>query len=546
MATGGYAGTGTAGVVKFVKLSGEEIPYQAPPNSTLRDVAPDLAKFFPGGSVRLIDESGKLFNSNDPLPQEGILQVQVMGIAPGDWSDLYFGALEGFQELPLREALEAAWPGDYQGSTADETQLDNWQQATFSALQTAVVTSCGDWADYWSFGSSADSYGYWYVRPPYPTMAPSVNLIVNDVKRWQKILLDLEEEFAHLRSRCSGFELCEHLEIAIAALLRHCPDIIAEVTWHVGFEMWYLPFADLVSWYLSSTGLEETHRNLLEAVTNAIHGFDSYGCPPKTAAIVASQVAPTFQKQFEKVDSTAEWLVARATMVAPALSSTAPADARATGEDSHLRFIDSVDAARDSERAANLRYALHQCRKDAKAGSPLEFENLLQWQYLFMRGHTTVERGCFRKHDAYAKRGRECYPLEVNTESKFKELLAQANSSEPLALRAARAYLDVCFFHPFDDCNSRMARLVLDFLLTREGYTLGTVEPIFLFARSARDAEGARGLVEQVQQLMVKVATAEWEKPLTNWIDQHPDHSVEQPDRWDHRWFSCQRYPEDK
>ena len=31
---------------------------------------------------------------------------------------------------------------------------------------------------------------------------------------------------------------------------------------------------------------------------------------------------------------------------------------------------------------------------------------------------------------------------------------------------------DVCFFHPFDDCNSRMARLVLDFLLTREGETM--------------------------------------------------------------------------
>eukprot|EP00435_Cladocopium_sp_Y103_P021878 s1481_g5.t1 len=234
MAATGGCGTGTAGIegtaggVKFVKLSGEEIPYQAPGDSTLRDVAPDLAKFFPGGSIRLIDESGKLLNSNDPLPQEGILQVQVVGIAPGDWSKLYFGALEGFEELPLRKALEAAWPGDYTGSMEDDgvytegsgedlvhirgpTELEKWQEKTFEELQKVVLTCCGDWAKYWIFGGAEDC---WYVRPPYNTMAPSVDLIVTDVKRWQKILLDLEDAFAHLRSRCSGFELCEHLEIA--------------------------------------------------------------------------------------------------------------------------------------------------------------------------------------------------------------------------------------------------------------------------------------------------------------------------------------------
>eukprot|EP00435_Cladocopium_sp_Y103_P010826 s4539_g2.t2 len=266
-----------------------------------------------------------------------------------------------------------------------------------------------------------------------------------------------------------------------AALLRHCPSFITEATWHVGYVMWQLSFSDLVSWYLSSTGLEETHTNLLETVTNAIRGFHSFSCPPSAAATVASKVAPKFKAQFQQVDSTADWLVARASMVAPAPVTLA---ASTMGEDSHLRFIDSVDAARDSRRAVNLRYALHQCRKDARTGSPLEFRNLQQWQQIFMRGldfdSYEGQRDIFRIHDAYAKHGRERYPLKGNTESTFKKLLAQANSSEPLALRAARAYLDVCFFHPFEDCNSRMARLVLDFLLTREGYTLGTVEPIFL------------------------------------------------------------------
>ncbi|WP_189912906.1 Fic family protein, partial [Streptomyces albogriseolus] len=48
---------------------------------------------------------------------------------------------------------------------------------------------------------------------------------------------------------------------------------------------------------------------------------------------------------------------------------------------------------------------------------------------------------------------------------------------EPLGLtaRAARAYLDICFFHPFDDGNARSAFLALVFVLAREGVALEAV-----------------------------------------------------------------------
>nr|WP_246112225.1 Fic family protein [Streptomyces hawaiiensis] len=45
----------------------------------------------------------------------------------------------------------------------------------------------------------------------------------------------------------------------------------------------------------------------------------------------------------------------------------------------------------------------------------------------------------------------------------------------PLTARAARAYLDVCFFHPFDDGNARAAFLTLIFVLAREGIALDGV-----------------------------------------------------------------------
>ena len=528
--TAGYQGAAENPGPMFVKLSGEEVPYKAPPGSRVRDIAPALTKFFPGGSIRLVPESGRVLYPDDLIPPAGTLQVQVMGIAPGRWSSLYFGALAGFDEGNLRRELEAAWPGDYDGDPVERRQaLDDWQTRTFKALQEVVRKCCGPWADYWTFGSSACSYGYWYVRPPYTDMAASVELIITDVKRWQKILLELEDEFAQLRSRCSGYELSEHLETAIAQLLRHCPAFYNNVSWHVGFEMWYKPFADLVCWYLSSTGLAESHLNLLDTVANAIQGFNSYQCPPDTALAVVRKVAPA----YNQVDSTSDWLRSRAAMVA--LTSCVEGT---TNEDSHLRFIDSVDAARDSKRAADLRYALDDCRKAAMTGVPLKFSHLSRWQSFLL--HNGFKKVSFRRHDTYAKQGRERYPLDTNTESKFQELLEEANSDEPLALRACRAYLDVCFFHPFEDCSSRLARLVLDFLLTREGYALRNTEPIFMFSKSARDAEGAKAMVQLVESLLTKPG-GDWGKLLAGWIQKNPHPGFSQKVRW----FSCGSWPED-
>jgi Fic family protein len=52
---------------------------------------------------------------------------------------------------------------------------------------------------------------------------------------------------------------------------------------------------------------------------------------------------------------------------------------------------------------------------------------------------------------------------------------------------AARVYLDVCFFHPFDDGNARAARLALDCVLTRAGLAIHVAEPIFAIPRWADD-----------------------------------------------------------
>merc|ERR1712118_206377 len=118
--------------------------------------------------------------------------------------------------------------------------------------------------------------------------------------------------------------------------------------------------------------------------------------------------------------------------------------------DAHHEFIDSWDEKRDIDRATGMRLALVHCRRAARLDSqaPLTFEILGLWQrHVLQYGWDDPLQ--FRCHDAYAKQGRERYPISDDVKIKFGECLSAASdSSEPAALRAARVYLDVCFFHP--------------------------------------------------------------------------------------------------
>ena len=205
-----YDGGAVSEGVQFVKLSGEPIALKVPAGSKVRDVKLDLAKILGGGSVRLIDETGKVLEGNDVL--QGTLQVQRLTIAEGEWSELFSAACDGFDENKLGAAIRAAWPGDFVrvgedpkvdpnhplAMKYDDEEWFGWQQDTFKILRAAITSSCGKWAEYWMFANSADSEGLHYIRPPYNTLEPTVELLVTDVKRWQKLLLDLEDEFAQV------------------------------------------------------------------------------------------------------------------------------------------------------------------------------------------------------------------------------------------------------------------------------------------------------------------------------------------------------------
>ena len=51
---------------------------------------------------------------------------------------------------------------------------------------------------------------------------------------------------------------------------------------------------------------------------------------------------------------------------------------------------------------------------------PLEFAHLVDWQEHLLMG---TSQPTFRRHDAYAKRGRECYVLRADSEENFRSTL---------------------------------------------------------------------------------------------------------------------------
>ena len=161
---------------------------------------------------------------------------------------------------------------------------------------------------------------------------------------------------------------------------------------------------------------------------------------------------------------------------------------RSGRHDGHTAFINAQAAQRGTERAARLIAVLEKVRADARGDAPLSLAMLLAWADAPLR--TT---------DAHAKN--ECY--ETFAPSAFANALADANSDEPPIIRAARLYLDVCFFHPFNDGNGRAACLALDFVLTRAKLSVRDMRPIATTPRYADDPRGPDAMVTLLRAVTV-------------------------------------------
>ncbi|MGW2939546.1 Fic family protein [Streptomyces sp. NPDC001156] len=287
---------------------------------------------------------------------------------------------------------------------------------------------------------------------------------------------------------------------------RAARNLILQVTDRTGCGSgWHGHCRQVLTWFLSRWGV--TPDLAQELVDEAIGGrFASWTGPdPVLVEDVAERLALSVRPDDgarsagPALDHLERWLVVRETVPWQEVAEDGRDEPVVPARDGAADDVRAFDGALDPARAQGLLTALELLRADAARGSSLDFELLQRWQQHVLG---TQQPPAFRDLPAFAKRGRERYGIGPDTRARFDASLAESarNTERPLALtaRAARAYLDVCFFHPFDDGNARSAFLALVFVLAREGVALDKVSLLRRVTFQADEPQDALTLTRYV------------------------------------------------
>ena len=127
--------------------------------------------------------------------------------------------------------------------------------------------------------------------------------------------------------------------------------------------------------------------------------------------------------------------------------------------------IDQLDLC--PQRADRMHHA-HRQVEEEQGQRTLTLAMLTKW-------HATAcpDDGPREEPWAWAKGGGERYSLDNDLLDRRLQSLGQPFAS------CLRAYLDILFFHPFSDGNSRAARLAFHFLASRDGLQFRIADPLF-------------------------------------------------------------------
>ncbi|HEX8867982.1 MAG TPA: Fic family protein [Lentzea sp.] len=265
---------------------------------------------------------------------------------------------------------------------------------------------------------------------------------------------------------------------------------------------WYGHCGQVLTWFLSRWHVApEVARDLVD---QAIGGrFRSWTSPdPEVADEVAGLLAESLRPDdgarhtapSPPADHLNRWLDVRATVPWPKSPDCGPV---VPSRDGAAEDVRAFDGAIDPVRAEGLLAALELARADARRGAALDFTLLRGWQQHVLG---TSQPPPFRDSPAFAKNGRERYGLDAGTRARFDACLAESGQGDlPLTARAARAYLDVCFFHPFDDGNARAAFLTVVFVLAREDVALNGVGLLRRITFHADDPKDPLNLARSIE-----------------------------------------------
>ena len=309
------------------------------------------------------------------------------------------------------------------------------------------------------------------------------------VKQWRSFLDGMDQMIAKL-----PFSTTENVELQVErAAARLIPMILKKTE---AQDAWYNTVALALNWYLEAHGFGGPESRAAVRRTFSAQFQNGVEAAPeqqlKGSQKVGKVVADLAKKEKVVIDCLERWLEGRESQ--EAYFEHFPTVYPPLRSDGHAVYI------KQKERDDRMWSALHACRRWAETSEPLTLAVLKHWQSLVV-GKPNVE---LRTTDAFAKRGSERYCVALL--HRLEEFVSQAND-ESLApqWRGALLYLDLCFFHPFEDGNARLARLALDAVLVRAGFALNYVEPLFVVARAAEDYRGGTALALAVTDLMGKI-----------------------------------------
>ncbi|WP_329043433.1 Fic family protein [Streptomyces sp. NBC_00178] len=388
--------------------------------------------------------------------------------------------------VPFADAVMTAWTRDKAQPWAD-------------AMSRALVLHYGRWVAGWRWSNDEGDVGggpvsHWCCpRDSVSTPDETLDRVVAAVTEWRDWLESLAGRF-------EAYPLVL-ADVEDQRILWECAarNLIIQVTDRTGCGSgWYGHCRQVLTWFLTHWGVAPDVAG--ELVDKAIGGRFLSWTGPDTALVtdVAERLSLSLRSDdgerptARRPDHLREWLTVRGTVPWPAAPDTRTDGPAPPSRDGAAEDIRTFDAAVDPARADGMLAALALVRADAARGATLDFELLRAWQ---RRVLATPEPPPFRTLPAFAKGGRERYGIDAGTRDRLDACLAGSTADGgrplPLAARAARAFLDVCFFHPFDDGNARAAFLTLVFVLAREGAAVESVRLFRAFTFRADDPQDA-------------------------------------------------------
>ncbi|MFJ4985823.1 Fic family protein [Streptomyces sp. NPDC088732] len=394
---------------------------------------------------------------------------------------------------------------------AGDAVLDAWRwneaRPWADAMSHALVKTYGRWVVGWRWAHDEEDFdggpvGSWRgAAGSITTPEETVARVVASLCEWREWLESLAEKF-------EAYAL-EPAAVEDQRILWECAarNLILYVTDRTGCgSAWYGHCRQVLTWFLSHWGVRPGIAG--DLVDRAIGGrFLSWTGPDAAlVADVAERLALSLWPQDGKwlpepatPDHLERWLAVREAVSWEAARDGASEGPVSPSRDGAAEDIRVFDGALDPDREKGLLDALALARFDAARSAPLDFALLRGWQQHVLH---TPQPPAFRSLPAFAKEGRERYGIGAATPVRLDACLAESapggENTLALSARAARAFLDVCFFHPFDDGNARSAFLVLVFVLAREGVGLDNVGLIRRISFRAEEPRDAQQLAEYV------------------------------------------------